>query len=49
MGKAMIQGIKDYEGTLSAASFAKIVAAAISQPDGLDINKVLFQPTRQEY
>ena len=45
----MTQGIKDYESTVSADSFAEIVAVAISQPDGVDINKVLFRQTSQEY
>ena len=30
-------------------SFARAVAYAISQPEELDINEILFRPTRQEY
>ncbi|MEN3112761.1 SDR family oxidoreductase [Uliginosibacterium paludis] len=30
-------------------SFARAVSFAISQPDDVDINKILFRPTRQEY
>jgi NADP-dependent 3-hydroxy acid dehydrogenase YdfG len=31
-----------------AASFARTVAFAISQPEDVDINEILFRPTRQE-
>ncbi|GGA85006.1 SDR family oxidoreductase [Puia dinghuensis] len=30
-------------------SFARVVAFAISQPEEVDINEILFRPTRQEY
>ncbi len=40
---------KRYEGAIPAASFANIVAFAISQPDDVDINEILFRPTSQEY
>jgi NADP-dependent 3-hydroxy acid dehydrogenase YdfG len=33
---------------ISADSFARVVAFAISQPEDVDINEVLFRPTRQE-
>jgi hypothetical protein len=33
---------------ISADSFARAVAFAISQPDDVDINEILFRPTRQE-
>lgn len=33
---------------LSADSYAKVVAFAISQPDDVDINEVIFRPTAQE-
>lgn len=33
---------------IPADSFARVVAFAISQPDDVDINEVLFRPTRQE-
>ncbi|WP_337065049.1 SDR family oxidoreductase [Rouxiella badensis] len=38
-----------YEDTaISAESFASVVAFAISQPEDVDINEILFRPTRQE-
>jgi len=40
---------KRYEGAIPAEAFAKIVAFAISQPDDVDINEILFRPTSQEY
>jgi NADP-dependent 3-hydroxy acid dehydrogenase YdfG len=40
---------KRYEGAVSAEAFAKIIAFAISQPDDVDINEILFRPTSQEY
>ena len=33
---------------ISAESFARIVAFAICQPDDVDINEILFRPTKQE-
>ena len=33
---------------ISAESFANVVAFAISQPDDVDINEILFRPTSQE-
>jgi NADP-dependent 3-hydroxy acid dehydrogenase YdfG len=41
---------RDYVGQVgvSADSFARIVAFAISQPDDVDINEILFRPTGQE-
>ncbi len=33
---------------IPAESFARVVAFAISQPDEVDINEILFRPTRQE-
>lgn len=33
---------------LPASSFARAVAFAISQPEDVDINEILFRPTRQE-
>jgi len=32
----------------STDSFARAVAFAISQPNDVDINEILFRPTRQE-
>lgn len=38
-----------YEDTaISAESFASVVAFAISQPEDVDINEILFRPTKQE-
>jgi len=37
---------EDY--AIPADSFARVVAFAISQPEDVDINEILFRPTRQE-
>ncbi len=37
-----------HEIALPAESFARVVAFAISQPEDMDINEILFRPTRQE-
>ena len=44
------QANRDYVGQVGvpADSFARVVAFAISQPDELDINEILFRPTSQE-
>jgi len=34
---------------IPADSFARAVAFAMSQPDDVDINEILYRPTRQEY
>ena len=39
---------KLYEIALPADSFANIVAFAMTQPEEVDINEILFRPTRQE-
>src|SRR5215218_499840 len=41
---------QDYVGQVGvpADSFARVVAFAISQPEELDINEILFRPTSQE-
>ena len=36
------------EAAVPAESFARAVAFAISQPEDVDINEILFRPTRQE-
>lgn len=36
------------EFAISADSFARVVAFAISQPEDVDINEILFRPTAQE-
>lgn len=40
---------KSYSIAIPADSFARVVAFAISQPEEVDINEILFRPTRQEY
>jgi NADP-dependent 3-hydroxy acid dehydrogenase YdfG len=37
------------EVAIPASSFARAVAFAISQPDEVGINEILFRPTRQEF
>jgi NADP-dependent 3-hydroxy acid dehydrogenase YdfG len=32
---------------IPAESFARAVAFAIDQPDDMDVNEILFRPTRQ--
>jgi NADP-dependent 3-hydroxy acid dehydrogenase YdfG len=39
---------KIYEIALPAEAFARTVAFAISQPDEVDINEILFRPSRQD-
>jgi NADP-dependent 3-hydroxy acid dehydrogenase YdfG len=39
---------KLYEIAIPAESFARAVAFAISQPEDVDINEIVFRPTRQE-
>ena len=34
---------------VSPDSFARMVAFAMSQPDDVDVNEILFRPTRQEF
>ena len=36
------------EFAIPADSFARAVAFAMSQPDEVDVNEILFRPTRQE-
>jgi NADP-dependent 3-hydroxy acid dehydrogenase YdfG len=44
------KGIGEFyeQNAISAESFARAVAFAISQPEDVDINEILFRPTRQE-
>jgi NADP-dependent 3-hydroxy acid dehydrogenase YdfG len=44
------KGVKDFYGSyaISADSFARVVAFAVSQPPEVDINEILFRPTAQE-
>ena len=37
------------ETAITADSFASMVMFAMSQPDDVDVNEILFRPTRQEY
>ena len=39
---------KLYEIAIPADSFARAVAFAMGQPDEIDVNEILFRPTRQE-
>jgi len=39
---------KIYDIAVPADAFARAVAYAISQPDDVDVNEILFRPTRQE-
>ena len=39
---------KAYENAIAADSFARAVAFAITQPEDVDVNEILFRPTRQE-
>jgi NADP-dependent 3-hydroxy acid dehydrogenase YdfG len=40
---------KSYEIAIPAESFARAVAFAMSQPEEVDVNEILFRPTRQEF
>jgi NADP-dependent 3-hydroxy acid dehydrogenase YdfG len=44
------KGIRDFyeKYAIPANSFANMVAFAMSQPEDVDINEILFRPTRQE-
>jgi NADP-dependent 3-hydroxy acid dehydrogenase YdfG len=44
------KGVREFyeQYAISPESFARAVAFAISQPDDVDINEILFRPTRQE-
>jgi NADP-dependent 3-hydroxy acid dehydrogenase YdfG len=39
---------KSHEIAIPAESFARAVAFAMSQPEDVDVNEILFRPTRQE-
>ncbi|MDN0082991.1 hypothetical protein QU487_09505 [Crenobacter sp. SG2305] len=39
---------KLYEIAIPAESFARMVAFAIGQPEEVDVNEILFRPSRQE-
>jgi NADP-dependent 3-hydroxy acid dehydrogenase YdfG len=40
--------VRSYEQYAIPSSFARAVAFAIEQPEDVDINEILFRPTRQE-
>ncbi len=40
---------KTYEKAIPADSFARVVVFAMSQPEDVDVNEVLFRPTSQAY
>lgn len=40
---------KTYEMAIPADSFARAASFAISQPEDVDINEILFRPTKQAY
>jgi NADP-dependent 3-hydroxy acid dehydrogenase YdfG len=40
---------KVYENAIPADSFASMVVFAMSQPEDVDVNEILFRPTKQEY
>jgi NADP-dependent 3-hydroxy acid dehydrogenase YdfG len=40
---------KVYEIAVPADSFASMVVFAMSQPEDVDVNEILYRPTRQEY
>jgi NADP-dependent 3-hydroxy acid dehydrogenase YdfG len=40
---------KIYELAIPAESFARAVVFALSQPQDVDVNEILFRPTRQEF
>lgn len=44
------KGTKEFVGQIAipADSFARMVSFAISQPEEVDVNEILFRPTRQE-
>jgi NADP-dependent 3-hydroxy acid dehydrogenase YdfG len=46
----MARNIEEFyrSNAIPADSFARVVAFAISQPEEVDINEILFRPTRQE-
>ena len=47
VARGMQQYYKDY--AIPADSFARAVAFAISQPEEVDVNEILYRPTKQEF
>jgi NADP-dependent 3-hydroxy acid dehydrogenase YdfG len=48
LGDAVLQQQFYERYAISADSFARMVAFAISQPEDVDVNEILFRPTAQE-
>ena len=48
--EASADGIQEFykEYAIPADSFARAVAFAISQPEDVDINEILYRPTKQQ-
>ena len=40
---------RSYQSAIPAESFARAVVFAMSQPEDMDVNEILFRPTRQEF
>ena len=49
--EGMVQAMQTFyeRNAIPASSFARCVLFAISQPEDVDINEILFRPTRQEF
>jgi NADP-dependent 3-hydroxy acid dehydrogenase YdfG len=47
IGEGVSAFYKEY--AIPADSFARLVGVAMSQPEDVDINEILFRPTRQEF
>ena len=49
--EGMVQAMQTFyeHNAIPASSFARCVLFAISQPEDVDINEILFRPTRQEF
>lgn len=49
--EGMVQAMQAFyeHNAIPASSFARCVLFAISQPEEVDINEILFRPTRQEF
>ncbi len=46
----VLEGVrKVYEAAIPADSFARAVVFALEQPDDMDVNEIVFRPTRQEF
>jgi NADP-dependent 3-hydroxy acid dehydrogenase YdfG len=47
----VVQGLKAFyeANAISPDSFARAVAFAMSQPDDMDVNEILYRPTKQVF